>query len=278
MRKAVKWVGKCLFLCRGGADASSITLSHSSFWVAALDAFWREQPRFLCTCTRFSSCLFLTVIEESPVTDPSSTSGVTPRQVRCWNWSGGGDQGVSFSGDIPAPPGRGAVQRALGDPAWAGGWAGWPTEGPSNPCHAGILWSGRSGSVAVRREGPNCCAWGGRGGTGTLRHEPEGVEKHPSAWRNRRGGGWLSGGRILGRKPKQSRVYELWRCRTASVRWWEACSGCTTETRQKSWLRSVRADGSVLQLFLKQICDWTLWKKVLISIMTFLICPINRWI
>jgi len=35
-----------------------------------------------------------------------------------------GGCGVSFSGDIPEPPGRGAVQPALGDPAWAGGWAG----------------------------------------------------------------------------------------------------------------------------------------------------------
>ena len=45
-----------------------------------------------------------------------------------------GGCGVSFSGDIPAPPGRGAVQLlwvtllgqgvGLGDPAWAGGWAG----------------------------------------------------------------------------------------------------------------------------------------------------------
>ena len=35
---------------------------------------------------------------------------------------GGG--GVSFSGDIEDPPGRGAVQPALGDPAWAGGCAG----------------------------------------------------------------------------------------------------------------------------------------------------------
>jgi len=35
-----------------------------------------------------------------------------------------GGCGVSFSGDIPAPPGRGAVQPALGDPAWAGGWTG----------------------------------------------------------------------------------------------------------------------------------------------------------
>ena len=50
-----------------------------------------------------------------------------------------GGCGVSFSGDIPDPPGRGAVQPALGDPAWAGGWAGGPTEGSSNPDHAVIL-------------------------------------------------------------------------------------------------------------------------------------------
>ena len=35
-----------------------------------------------------------------------------------------GGCGVSFSGDIPAPPGRGAVPPALGDPASAGGWTG----------------------------------------------------------------------------------------------------------------------------------------------------------
>ena len=35
-----------------------------------------------------------------------------------------GGCGVSFSEDVPDPPGRGAVQPALGDPAWAGGWAG----------------------------------------------------------------------------------------------------------------------------------------------------------
>jgi len=29
-----------------------------------------------------------------------------------------------FSGDIQDPPGRGAVQPAVGDPAWAGGWTG----------------------------------------------------------------------------------------------------------------------------------------------------------
>ena len=46
---------------------------------------------------------------------------------------------LEFSGDIQAPPGQGPLQPALGDPAWAGGWTGWPTELPSNPCHAGIL-------------------------------------------------------------------------------------------------------------------------------------------
>ena len=35
-----------------------------------------------------------------------------------------GGCGVSFSGDIQDPPGRGPVQPAVGDPAWAGGWAG----------------------------------------------------------------------------------------------------------------------------------------------------------
>ena len=33
-----------------------------------------------------------------------------------------GGCGVSFSGDIPAPPGQGPLQPAVGDPAWAGGW------------------------------------------------------------------------------------------------------------------------------------------------------------
>jgi len=35
-----------------------------------------------------------------------------------------GGCGVSFSGDVPVPPGRGPVQPAVGDPAWAGGWTG----------------------------------------------------------------------------------------------------------------------------------------------------------
>ena len=44
-----------------------------------------------------------------------------------------GGCGVSFSGDIPAPPGHGAVQPALGDSAWAGG-LGWVTHrGPCQP-------------------------------------------------------------------------------------------------------------------------------------------------
>ena len=35
-----------------------------------------------------------------------------------------GGCGVSFSGDIQAPPGQGPVQSALGDPALEGGWTG----------------------------------------------------------------------------------------------------------------------------------------------------------
>ena len=35
-----------------------------------------------------------------------------------------GGCGVSFSGDIPDPPGQGPVQPGLGDPASAGGWTG----------------------------------------------------------------------------------------------------------------------------------------------------------
>ena len=44
-----------------------------------------------------------------------------------------GGCGVPFSGDIPAPPGHGAVQPALGDPAWAVG-LDWVTHrGPFQP-------------------------------------------------------------------------------------------------------------------------------------------------
>ena len=51
-----------------------------------------------------------------------------------------GGCGVSFSGDIQDPPGQGALQAAVGDPASTGGWTRWPTEVPANPDHAVILW------------------------------------------------------------------------------------------------------------------------------------------
>ena len=51
-----------------------------------------------------------------------------------------GGCGVSFSGDIQDPPGRGPVRLAVGDPAWAGGWTRWPTEVPSKPYYSVILW------------------------------------------------------------------------------------------------------------------------------------------
>ena len=44
---------------------------------------------------------------------PSDGDGALPRLPR-----------ELFSGDIPDPPGRGAVQPAVGDPASAGGWTG----------------------------------------------------------------------------------------------------------------------------------------------------------
>jgi len=44
-----------------------------------------------------------------------------------------GGCGVSFSGDIQAPPGRGAVQPALGDPASAAGLDWVTPRGPFQP-------------------------------------------------------------------------------------------------------------------------------------------------
>ena len=48
-----------------------------------------------------------------------------------------GGCGVSFSGDIQDLPGRGPVQPAVGDPAWAGVGLGDP-RGPSNPAMLGF--------------------------------------------------------------------------------------------------------------------------------------------
>ena len=63
-----------------------------------------------------------TEAEEAPSEDeeellPSEGDGALAQAAQ-------GGCGVSFSGDIPALPGRGAVQPALGDPAWAGGGTG----------------------------------------------------------------------------------------------------------------------------------------------------------
>jgi len=75
--------------------------------------------------------------EEAPAEDeedllPSEGDGALEQAAQ-------GGCGVSFSGDIPDPPGRGPVQPALGDPASAG-WLDWvTTEVPSNPHHAVIL-------------------------------------------------------------------------------------------------------------------------------------------
>ena len=58
--------------------------------------------------------LLLRKLRDAPAL-PAKSKGCDNNPLGC---------GVSFSGDIQAPPGRGAVQPALGDPAWAGGWAG----------------------------------------------------------------------------------------------------------------------------------------------------------
>ena len=61
-----------------------------------------------------------------------------------------GGCGVSFSGDVPDPSGHGAVQPGLGDPASAGGWAGWPTEGPANPHHS-VIHPVRKGLLSLEK-------------------------------------------------------------------------------------------------------------------------------
>ena len=67
--------------------------------------------------------------------------------------------GVSFSGDIPAPAGCGPVQPALGDPAWAGGWAGGSQRSLPTPTMLGSCGSlaPRCSSVerAMRSRQPN---------------------------------------------------------------------------------------------------------------------------
>ena len=63
-----------------------------------------------------------TEAEEVPAEDeeellPSEGDGALAQAAQ-------GGCGVSFSGDIPDPPGQGLLQPAVGDPASAGGWAG----------------------------------------------------------------------------------------------------------------------------------------------------------
>jgi len=63
-----------------------------------------------------------TEAEEAPAEDeeellPSEGAGALAQAAQ-------GGCGGSFSGDVQDPLGQGPVQPALGDPAWAGGWAG----------------------------------------------------------------------------------------------------------------------------------------------------------
>ena len=66
--------------------------------------------------------LVLTEVEEVPSEPeeellPSEGDGALAQAAQ-------GGCGVSFSGDIPAPPGQGPLQPTVGDPAWAEGWTG----------------------------------------------------------------------------------------------------------------------------------------------------------
>ena len=62
---------------------------------------------------QFAACALLSEPEEELL--PSEGDGALAQAAQ-------GGCGVSFSGDIPDPPGRGAVPPALGDPA-----SGWVT-------------------------------------------------------------------------------------------------------------------------------------------------------
>jgi len=67
-----------------------------------------------------------------------------------------GGCGVSFSGDIQAPPGRGPVQPAVGDPALAGGLDGVTHRGPFQPppfCDSVIPRQVRESRRQVLRDG-----------------------------------------------------------------------------------------------------------------------------
>ena len=76
----------------------------------------------------------------SPPQAPHQPPVEKSRMHRALAQAAQGGCGVSFSGDIQAPPGPGPVQPAVGDPAWAGGWTRWPTEVPANPYYSVILW------------------------------------------------------------------------------------------------------------------------------------------
>jgi len=108
-------------------------------------SYWLCERRY---CHQLTPVHRLPCVSASLPSWPQESAGQLRQRKHLWpqglgawlRFRRGSQKGVSFSGDIQALSGRGAVQPALGDPASAGGWAGWPTEGPANPHHAGILW------------------------------------------------------------------------------------------------------------------------------------------
>jgi len=114
---------------RPAASPAFLGSSACTCRIAAHRAAWMEPDTPKCCfyiCVQFSGC-----VQRAPWGGKSShaaageqQSGVCPTLQHC---------GVSFSGDIPDPPGQGPVQPALGDPASAGG-LGWMTHrGPFQP-------------------------------------------------------------------------------------------------------------------------------------------------
>jgi len=60
--------------------------------------------------------------------------------------------GVSFSGDIQAPPGQGPLQPAVGDPAWAGGWVGGPQRSLPAPTFCDSVTSNHTWLAKAQRQ------------------------------------------------------------------------------------------------------------------------------
>ena len=143
--------------------------SQSGFYstlAQASTAKWGPKPRYQDSCHQWTKAnqggrthlevhrqVWIDVIEAREVLRereeellPSEGDGALAQVAQ-------GGCGVSFSGDIPDPPGQGPLQPTVGDPALAGSWTRWRTEVPSNPYHSVILWFCNSPSAILEGKG-----------------------------------------------------------------------------------------------------------------------------